>query len=286
MEKLPNFFIIGAPRAGTTTLYEYLKKILLVYMSPLKEPQYFSPNCSLTDGLRRIVDRDEYLCLFKGVQNEKVIGEASTSYLWDPKSAELIYHDIPNAKIICILRDPIQRAFSHYRIHLRSNFEKQTFHEAIMKINDHFDPHTTNRYLHAGLYSEQIQRYLNLFGKNQVKIIIFEEFIKNPKEVVEDILKFLDIYIKLNSFESEIHNTFNLPSGYVRAVLLNSKFLKKISSFLPKSFRKSLKDNFLLTEKNPEISKEDEKFLKNFYKEDVQKLEKILNRRLPWKNFI
>jgi len=286
LEKLPNFFIIGAPRAGTTTLYEYLKKIPKVYMSLVKEPQYFSPNCSRTDGLPRIVARDEYLRLFTDVQNEKAVGEASTSYLWDPKSAELICQDIPDAKIICILRDPIQRAFSHYRIHLRSNFEKQTFHEAIMKINKHFDPQITNRYLHAGLYSEQIQRYLNFFGKNQVKTVIFEEFIKNPKEVVEDILKFLDIDIKLNSFESEIHNTFNLPRGHTRAVLLNSKYIKKISSFLPKSFRKSLKDNFLLTEKNPEISKEDEQFLKNYYKDDVKKLEKILNRKLPWKNFI
>ena len=124
MEKWPNFFIVGAPRAGTTSLYAYLSQIPGIYMSPVKEPEFFSPNRSTNDDLIPIVNKNDYLTLFKNVKDELLIGEASTCYLEDPDSPKLIYNKVADAYIIILLRDPIERAYSHYLMHRRNNLEK------------------------------------------------------------------------------------------------------------------------------------------------------------------
>src|ERR1051325_186535 len=111
---LPNFFIVGAARSGTTSLYEYLSQAHSIYMSPIKEPHFFAPNARSSQYSRVIRDWYEYLKLFDHVKNEIAIGEASPSYLWDHESPTFIQRTIPQARIIILLRDPIKRAFSHY----------------------------------------------------------------------------------------------------------------------------------------------------------------------------
>ena len=110
METWPNFFIVGAPKSGTTSLYEYLKQIPQVYMSPVKEPHYFSKSIVPDNHfLKPIRDKKKYLNLFEGAKNEIAIGEASPTYLADPEAPKLIHELVPNAHIIIILRDPIER---------------------------------------------------------------------------------------------------------------------------------------------------------------------------------
>ena len=116
MNRWPNFFIVGAPKAGTHSLYEYLNQHPKVFMSPRKEPYFFCP-IMVPDGDKNsnpIRDEKEYLKLFEEAKNETMLGEATASYLGDPKSAELIHEKIPNARIIIIIRDPVDRAFSSY----------------------------------------------------------------------------------------------------------------------------------------------------------------------------
>jgi len=119
MEKLeyrwPNFFIVGAQKAGTSSIYSLLRSIPGIYMSPLKEPNYFSPN----SPTRPSHDKKRYAGLFGGVTDEIAIGEASPSYLWDPDSPKLIHDAIPKARIIISLRDPVQRAYSQYLMRTR-----------------------------------------------------------------------------------------------------------------------------------------------------------------------
>ena len=108
----PNFFIVGAAKAGTTSLYQYLKQIPGIYMSPVKEPHYFSRRVIPDDHhYRPIRDKEKYLSLFKKVNNEKVVGEASPTYLRDPEAPRLIHQVSPNARILISLRDPIERPF-------------------------------------------------------------------------------------------------------------------------------------------------------------------------------
>jgi len=111
MDRFPNFFIVGAPRAATTTLYDYLKRTEGIFMSPKKEPHYFSQSISTKQAPHAIRDKKKYLSLFKNVQNEKAVGEASASYLWDPLAPKLIHHHVPNAKIIIMTLHFLRSAF-------------------------------------------------------------------------------------------------------------------------------------------------------------------------------
>jgi len=175
-----------------------LSQIPGIYMASVKEPEFFSPNCSTNDGLIRIINKKDYLDLFKNVKDELAIGEASTSYLEDPDSPKLIHKEVPDAHIIIIIRDPIERAYSHYFNKVRSNIEKKSFHESIKNILKKYEPLTSDHYLHAGLYSEQILRYINTFGEKNIEIIIFEEFVGNERNTVKDILSFLGVNFESN----------------------------------------------------------------------------------------
>jgi len=163
----PNFFIVGASKSGATSVYSYLEKIPEIFMSSIKEPHYFHNNYFRLEA-KNIANKNEYLKLFNSVTSEKAIGEASTSYLQDIDSAKLIHDQIPNAKIIIILRDPCQRAFSGYLMFKEEGKTKKSFNELIT---------TEQRFLESGLYCSQVKQYLDIFGKDRVKILIFEELI-------------------------------------------------------------------------------------------------------------
>jgi len=287
MEKWPNFFIVGAPRSGTTSLYENLKQIPGIYLSTIKEPEYFSPNCSKRNKIIPIVDKKKYLNLFEDVNDELVIGEASTSYLEDPDSPKLIHEVVPNARIIVSLRNPIERAYSHYFLHRRGNIEKQSFHEAIKKILKIYDPLASNHYLHAGLYSKQLLRYINTFGKKNIKILIFEEFIKNKRKGIQDVLSFLDIKFNHDDLDYEKFHSFELPKGKIATKILHSNKIKKIAGrLIPTDNRQILKEKLLMSKEKPQMMDEDRKILMDFFKEDVKDLKNILGRDLPWLSFV
>ncbi len=238
----PNFFIVGAPRAGTTSLYEYLKKIPGVYMSPEKEPHFFAK--VLPDQFR-IGDKKSYLKLFEEVKNEKIIGEASTTYLRTRETPTLIHNKIPHAKIIISLREPIEQFVSSYFFNLHQRATKKSLHEVILARTVDKSGNPINQ---INGYSFQVKRYLNIFGENQVKIIIFEEFIADPKKTLTKILKFLDIKDNLENFEATKYNVRSIQNNY-------------------------------------ELNPNDKELLINYFQDDVKKLQSILKIQLPWKDF-
>ena len=289
MEIWPNFFIVGAPKAGTTSLYELLRKIPGIYMSKEKEPYFFCkkmvPENHYATPIR---NKKDYLALFEKVKDEKIIGEGSIWYLSDPDSSNLIYQTVPHAKILISLRDPVERAFSHYLMHTTKNQMKTSFHDQINKeMNGGIDYSTPHIRLEAGLYSEDLKRFLKTFGKNQVKIIIFEEFIHNEENTLEDVLKFLGLNNEVSSLDDKVCNPYSPPRGPISKRILKSDTLFQISKkIMSKSRRKSLIDKFLIGERiKPKIDSDDKKILINYYKSDVKNLEKILGRKLPWPNF-
>jgi hypothetical protein len=277
----PNFFIVGAPRAGTTSLYEYLKNCENVFMSPIKETYFFSPNVNMKLILSKPVkNQKDYQKLFHNVKTEKAIGEATPSYLWDPDSAKLIHEKIPNARIIIILRNPINRAFSHYLWLVSLGKENLSFSEAIKKSLS-AKPDFSGRIIDGGMYSNQIQRYLDEFDQKQIKIIIFEEFLKNPKLIVEDILKFLDI----DSNPPEIFEAFNSyvePRGKLAKSMIQNKFLQKLGTSLPQTIASQATKILDKKAVKPKMSESNMKMLKNIYSEDVKNLKSILNKDFLW----
>jgi len=288
MELWPNFYIVGAPKAGTSSLYVYLNSHPQIFMSPIKEPNYFSSATFPDDHpIKPIRDKKKYLKLFEKAKNKKIFGEATPTYLEDPKAAELIHQISPNAKILISLRDPIERLFSNYLMSQRYGTIKSSFHDVLLKnINYHEDKNNDLR-LERGLYSENVKRYIDTFGKEQVKIIIFEEFVKDTTATMEEILKFLGVSYDALDLKSEIFNPYVVLRGPVSSMILKNRKIKRISEkvFSP-SQRKFLKEKLIVRkQKKPKMDEKDIVLLRHFYSKDVKKLEVILNRRVPWSNF-
>jgi len=290
MEQWPNLFIVGAPKAGTSSLYVYLANIPGIFMSQAKEPNYFSrktiPDHSLVKPIR---DKSKYLGLFKKVKDEKIIGEASPSYLSDPEAPKLIHDIIPDAKIIISLRDPVERTLSFYLNLVRIGRMKGSFHEELQKSLKHVRAYNQiSLRLETGLYAEDIQRYLDIFGSTQVKILIFEEFVKDPKKTLNEILSFLKIDYELDDFKGEAYNKFGVARGPISQFLLRDIRVRRIvEKIVPPSGRRVLREKLLLkNEEKPKMNQEDRKTLIQFYREDGIKLQKILGKKLPWKNFL
>lgn len=200
---LPNFFIIGAAKSGTSSLYMYLKQHPEIYMSPVKEPHFFSfdDESKMTNGpgdpiYKAITDLDEYQRLFDGVRDEKAIGEASTSYLYRPEAPKRIHTMLPNAKLIAILRDPAERAFSAYMHVVRDRRETAgDFLDALSREEERkvagWEPiwHFTS----VGMYYEQLSRYYRLFPKDQIRVFLYEDLNADQSALLREAFQFLEV---------------------------------------------------------------------------------------------
>jgi len=220
---LPNFFIAGAPKSGTTSLYHYLDQHPEIHMSRIKEPNYFASEIRLQnfsewlrpraendgptlraylDGPMRekrfggmVTEWSDYLRLFRKAEGQKAIGEASVCYLWSGSAAANIRRTLPEARIILVLRNPIEMVFSMYLHNMRSEGTRLSFREAIEKgiqqrggAFDIFHP-----FLDMGLYHQQVKRVLDNFPKDQVRIYWYEEYKTKPLRMLADIFRFLEV---------------------------------------------------------------------------------------------
>jgi hypothetical protein len=288
----PNFFIVGAQRAGTTSLYHYLKEIPGVHMSRVKEPSYFAPNYVRRDPGRFLRDKKEYLRLFENARGYIAVGEASPMYLWDPDAPKLIHQTVPHARIIMILRDPIERAYSNYLMKMKYSGMKSSFHDELMRDYKSQEKlfGRSQMYVEFGMYYEQVKRYFDIFGREQAKVIIFEEFVQRPVLTVNEVLAFLGVKYTVRAI-TEQYNAYSVPrstlalwifSFFRRLPTRNIKFFK-IATLLPHSLIESLSEKvFFKRKQKPKIESKAVKFLQEIYHDDVIRLESLLGRSLPW----
>jgi hypothetical protein len=293
-EVWPNFFIVGAPKAGTTSLYYYLKEMPGIYMSPIKEPNYFVRHAVQVGAFDLIQDKAEYLGLFRKSNRCVAVGEASSTYLWDPDSPKLIHEAVPHARIIILLRDPIDRAYSQYLMRMKYHHLKSSFYDELMRDYNSKEKvwGGSDLYIEFGMYYEQVKRYLDQFGKERVKIILFEEFIHHRTEKVNEVLSFLGVNHRVTDADvNEQHNPFLVPrsrlSLWVYAFFrwLRSRNIKfyKVLKLLPDSLAESRVEKFLLKKtQKPVPETQSIKFLQEVYREDIIKLQALLGRSLPW----
>ena len=198
---LPNFFLVGAAKAGTTSLFRYLDQHPDIYMSPIKEPNYFADEVRVEnfapefqerllrwredlrvylEGSRQerftsgpVSDWNDYLRLFEPARDERAVGEASPSYLWSKTAARNIAVRCPGAKILIILRNPVERAFAQHLHTLSVISTPMTFREHIDAALRCREPKIGELYpfLEFGLYADQVERYLSRF---YVRIFLYE----------------------------------------------------------------------------------------------------------------
>jgi hypothetical protein len=206
---LPNFFVIGAPKAGTTALHGALRQHPEIYMPALKEPHFYSRGPSdwgrqrervvgrlgstppRMRSFRRVVDAAEYRALFSGADRQVAIGEASNTYLRSPCAAHRIADEIPNAKIIAVLRHPVERAHSSYWFSvMRCNERNFSFEDALAR-----ERLRTPRHAHfgTGLYHAHLSAWYSRFPREQIRIYLYEDWREHAQEMLRDLFAFLEV---------------------------------------------------------------------------------------------
>lgn len=299
---LPSFLIIGAAKTGTTSLYSWLKQHPQVYMTPVKETNFFAfegENLDFPPGtvnekyLANCKTNIESYCeQFKGVTNEIAIGEASPIYLYNPKAAERILHYIPNAKLIVILRNPIERAYSNFLHHIREGYEPLSdFNEAIQEEKNRIDKNWWwgFHYIQVGFYYNQLKQYFNRFDTSQIKVYLYEDLKNTPVDVIRDIFKFIDVDDKFIPDMSLKYNVTGIPNNKVLHHFLSKPNLVKsaLKQVIPVNLIQHLTvnvSNHNLTKPslNPEIKKQ----LIQKYRDDVLKVQELIKCDLSiWLEF-
>lgn len=273
-----NTFIVGAPKTGTTSLYYYLNQHTNVCMSSIKEPNFFSAKevNSLFYKSQIIDDINEYHKLFS--QNKKqIIGEASVSYLFFNEVPNRIYKYNPKAKIIILLRNPIERALSHYLMDFRLGFCSENFEDIIAQPE--IFPQYYQQYLELGNYFLQLKRYINVFNENQLSIVFYDDLKSNSQKVMKHIFSFLEI--EFQDLDYSIQNSFLSPSNKFVSELYKFNSLRKIvKSLFPEPFLSLVKSIFFSNNSKPTFSDSIIKQLNAYYKSDIVELEKLLNKDL------
>lgn len=308
----PNFFLVGAAKAGTTALQQALGAHPDIYMSPLKEPNYFCTDIDpekLTADLKgklkaenieewilsgmkeerwRAYIRDEklYALLFAAALPTQITGEASVSYLHSSTAAENIFTAKPDAKIIIVLRNPAERAWSHYLMEERLGMTDRIFENAFNKAKEITSPMWGKNllFLNAGLYNQQILRYKKFFSDKQIHFILYDNYRKQPQEVLRNLYVFLgvdpskaDLSVALKRSNEARTGVFDklIPNGYIKVKL--RQFVKGIGihTFLKK----------MLTKPSDRKPNEREKaLLSDYYRNEIEDLQKTLNLDLSFWN--
>jgi hypothetical protein len=195
---LPNFLIIGAARCGTTTLYSHLQRHPDIYLPAQKrpEPHFFYKSAEYSRGIDYYERR-----YFSAWQGEKGVGEASTSYLYGPDVPRRVQSSLPGVKLICSLRNPVDRAFSSYRHTVASGIETLPFAEAIAREDERAAAFADTAmrelapyaYVGRGLYYRQLMRWFSQFDRAKIKVVIFDDLITDPHSTFAGIARFLGV---------------------------------------------------------------------------------------------
>lgn len=295
--RLPNFLIVGAVKSGTTSMYHYLREHPQVFMPFVKEPAFLMSDGSEVGVVR---SNEDYCNLFEPATTERAVGEASTGYLYDSEAPNIILDRLGDIKIIIILRNPIDAAYSLWRHRVREGGEELSFFEAMDAWHHRKDSVDFRRnspgwifdYNYAGrpMYTDQVRRYLATFS--EVKVYVFEEVFADLKEHYRDLCRFLGISSKhVPSFAQ--HNRAGETRSRALRWLLNNRFILKepFKKIMPMTLRVRLKGTLkkLNTRsiRGDGLTGEDRGRAADVFRSDVRALEQLLGRSLTdtWPDF-
>lgn len=213
---LPNFLILGASHAGTTSLYRWLGEHPDVFMSREKELRYYWDEVRPANRSEfRVTTREGYEEWFDEGAAAPARGEASPQYLYSPTAPDRILHDLPGVRLIVTLRHPAERAWSHWRYDVYRKGHLRSGRRGIRPGTDWYD---------ESLYAEGLLRYLARFPPEQIRIILFDDLTARPQETVAGLLEFLGVDPAAPIDTSAGHNRSLEP----RSRLLNSLFVELI----------------------------------------------------------
>ncbi|MDQ3821894.1 MAG: sulfotransferase [Actinomycetota bacterium] len=276
----PNLFVVGAARAGTTSLLRYLGEHPDVFMTRFKEPHFFSRHRpSLAPYVH---DEAAYLRLFASARTP-FRGEASTSYLWAEPAAARIERASPEAKILISVRDPVERSHSFYWHRVRRGLERRSFAAAVADELERGFPHERPSCGWHIRCAADLRRYLDVFGTN-VRVIVFEELIRDVARELAGVFDFLGVDPTVSrQIEPERHNAFAVPRSRLAADLLGSDRTRRVArALVPYRARWSFERTLIARRRKPSMDAETDRILTEYFASEVRELQGVLGRPLPW----
>jgi hypothetical protein len=289
--RTPNFFIVGAPKSGTTALYQYLRAHPDIFMPDAKEPHYFAPDLHSTKFIR---DRGEYLALFSEAGETRMVGEASVYYLYSRQAASEIHRFEPMARIIVMLRNPADMLYSLHSQAVYSGYEDLSdFGEALAAEIDrkagqripgfcHFPQGLL--YREIGRYAAQVKRFLDAFGRDQLHFIFFQDFSDASAESYRRCLGFLGVE---SSFDVEFERVN--PNKQIRSTRLqhlaakHTRLRATFKRFFPKFYGRLYRLFYRVNtsvKQRPRMDPELRERLLTEFAEDADELSRLLGRDL------
>ena len=294
---LPTFLIIGAAKAGTTALYQYLDEHPRVYMSPQKETNFFAlegekpafsgpPGQPVQINHRAITRIEDYGAQFRGRSTETAIGEASPFYLYSPKAPGRIKSRLQHAKLIAILRNPADRAYSALTMMRLNRREPIASFEAALRAEEariaggwEFIWH----YKQQGFYYPQLKRYYDLFDERQLRIYLTEDLSASPMKILRDIFHFLEVDALFVPDISQRHQLSGVPKSKLFHRILTDDFPLRSTfrNYLPQKFRKRLKNRLISGNlARAPMAPATRRRLLNLYEEDILRTQELTGRNL------
>ncbi len=292
----PDFLIIGAAKSGTTALFHYLGQHPQIYTCPVREPNFFAlehatinftgPGDAETIGQNSVTERLAYNNLFDQAKPGQVAGEVSPLYLYQPETAQRIKDYVPDAKLIAVLRQPVDRAYASF-LHLRRDRRESetSFRDALKAEQERIAAGWEHLWHYQGMgnYASQLRRYYASFSRNQIKVILYDDFLHYPKQVLESCFKFLEVDTEFQPDTSRRPNQSGIPRSYLlQKVLAGANPMKRlVSSVLPERIKGGMVSvvqrwNLSKPELDPTLRKE---LLKSFETE-ILELQDLIGRDL------
>ena len=294
MKTLPTFLVIGVAKAGTTALYHHLKAHPEVFMPAVKEPEFFS-----YEGTRRglsfkpddkITHLEEYYALYDNVRDEKAVGEASPRYFHSLVAPGRIKETIPEARLIVLLRHPVDRAYSHCMDMMNSGaFPYQPFvplfREKARAVEAWAqEPFNCYGFLHS-FYHDSLQRYYALFPRDRILVLLFEDYVTEPRSVLRDVYAFLGVD---TSFVPDLDTRHNPTFGIPRSTMLHKTVMRPnrvktlTQKLIPTKARKKILGGILksVRTKKPDLSPAIRAEFVEVYREDILKVQTLTGRDL------
>lgn len=293
---LPNFIVIGAPRSGSTALFQRIAQHPAIFCSKPKEPNFFALMGETADfvepdgrprpvGELGITDIESYRALFDSAADAAAIGEASVAYMPDPRVPQRIHRLVPDVKLIAILRNPVDAAFSGYLMTRGHGVEPcETFEAALQdqrrrETGRYFD----GLYIQPGFYCAHLQQYRAYFPDARIRVYLFEEFSQDPQAVLSDIFGFLEVDRSFNPGRGARVNLSGVPKSKFLHRLLTGRtnpMARFILPHIPASMRR-----FLIAIRNrnlrrPTMAAETRQKLIDVFRGDIENLQKYLGRDL------
>jgi hypothetical protein len=291
--RMPDFLVIGAARAGTTALHSYLRQHPRVFMPALKEPNFFAFEGARlavkgpgADFINNSVTRTaDYRALFAPAAPDQVCGEASPLYLWSPDAPAAIRRHVPHARLVAILRNPVEQAYSHFLYATKYTIEPVAdFTEALSLEEERLAAgwQPLFGYSRFPRYGEQLARYFDLFPPDQILVRTYEEFLADPARLVAEIFAHIGVDPSFCPDMSEKLNAGGRPKNQALQDFLMkpNPITRAIGYVVPQEARLKIRDrlarlNLRTDERMPAAAR---RILVERLDGDIRALERLLGR--------